>query len=150
MFVTPPNVLQLYELSAASSSICQIIFICHSMSTLYQYEDVINNQLYDGTGINCKLDQLQSKLRRHYAKTIGGRLDSSSPSITRPFLFFAKSSGLIQFYNRKLKELCLSFSTPFCETLRANYAGKLNLRLAIGNRKCQNYKCCAYAPCVCW
>jgi len=66
------------------------------------------------------------------------------------FFFFAKSSGLIQFYNRKLKELCLSFSTPFCETLRANYAGKLNLRLAIGNRKCQNYKCCAYAPCVCW
>lgn len=35
-----------------------------------------------------------------------------------PF-FFAKSSGLIQFYNRKLKELCL-FRLPFvrlCERI---------------------------------
>jgi len=100
LFVTPPNVLQLYELSAASSSICQIIFICHSMSTLYQYEDVINNQLYDGTGINCKLDQLQSKLRRHYAKTIGGRLDSSfslkGASFTRPSYIFMYLATVFQ------------------------------------------------------
>jgi len=49
--------------------------ICHSTTTLCLCEDVINNQLPAGTGINCRLNCEINW--RHYAKAFGGRLDSS-------------------------------------------------------------------------
>jgi len=62
---------------------------------------------------------------------------------------FANSSGLIRLCNRKLKEVCVL--APFRGSFKTNYAGKFNLRPALGNRKCSNDKCCAYAPCFwCW